>query len=396
MHYTSESAVCLCRPPVLYSPSMNGLRRTNTSLPHLCPLAVALIAALFTWRSCCPLLAAQVMTVAERSDREPLAVATWDHGNTLLALQTNGSQYRAPTPGGHPAEALSIIKPFGVVVFCGGQAFLLSWADPTLEYTLVRGGPIDVRSIVGVGDNRFVAISGGHYTDSLLKGAYGSLWELQPHCRKLCDAIPAQVNPQSVTAGSLGDNAVGDNDCVLFSVYKSAILDPTVRLRPWLYHVAGERLAALWQGSSFSQPHLAVAFADLCRRNSGDEVCALELARDGQRQITVYRWHGFIMEGIARSKPGPFGNSLRAASLGTEAGEAIFTWRGADEGSIIGLTAAEWPEGELASLRQCASTEQMPRPLAWDIGSIDGKPVAFVLTRDGVLRAVPIRSDTPK
>jgi len=380
---------------------MDALPRANTSVPHLCPLAVALLAALFAWRSCCPLLAAQVMTVAQRGDREPLAVATWDHGNTLLALQTDGSQYRAPTPGGHPAEALTIIKPFGIVVLCGGQPFLLSWAEPTLEHNLVPGGPRDVRSIVGVGDNRFVAISGGHYTGSLLKGAHASLWELLPRCRKLSDAIPPQVNPQSATAGSFGDNAGGENalgvtDCVMFSVYKSAILDPTVRLRPWLYRVAGERLAALWQGSSFSQPHLAVAFADLCRRNSGDEVCALELTRDGQRQITVYRWHGFIMEGIARSRPGPFGNSLRAASLGTEAGEAIFTWRGADEGCIIGQTAAEWPEGELASLRQCASTEQMPRPLAWDIGSLDGKPVAFVLTGDGVLRAVPIRLETPK
>ena len=380
---------------------MGPLPRTTTAPARLHPVTLALLAAglaatLFTWRSCGPLFAAQVMTVPERSGRGPLAVATWEHGNTLIALQPDGSQYRAPTPAGRRAEALVLVRPLGVVVLCGGQALLLSWTDPMPAYTLVRGGPRRVHSAVDVGDNRFVTLSGGHYTGGLLEGAHASLWELLPRCRKLSDAITPRVNPQSATAGNLATNAFGTDDCVLFSVHKSAILDPTVQLRPWLYRSAGERLVALWQGSSFSQPHLAATFADICPLNSGDEVCALELAGDGQRQITVYRWHGFIMEGIARSRLGPFGQTLRTGPLHNDAGEGVFAWRGSDEGCIVGLTAGEWPDDRLASLGQYAATERMSRPLAWDIGLIGDKPVAFVLSADGGLRAVPLRTETPK
>ncbi len=331
-----------------------------------------------------PAAAAQLLAVSGDVGSSVAAVATWENGGKLRLLDTDGRQSEFSACGRVKAEALAWIDPCGVVLLGGGETCLLTQTGRTPDCALLGAGPHNVRTATGLGANRLAVISGGEYVGGVLKAAQVSLWELFPYCRKLWDGISPQMNPQSLTVGNLEGHC-----CVLIGVYKSAILEPVVRLRPWIYRLEGERLVAVWKGSSFSQPYVAATFADVCPENPSDEVCALELTRGGQRQITIYRWRGFVMEGIAQSTPAPFGDTIKHAQA-TDGETALYVWLGGQCGQIVGLGVPQWPKNSLARLEPRYQTRQMPRPVAWDIGRFAGRPAAYVLSERGKLIRMPL------
>ncbi len=331
-----------------------------------------------------PAAAAQLLAVPGDAGSSVEAVATWENGGKLRLLYTDGTQSEFSAFGRAKAEALTWIDPCGVVLLGGGETFLLTWTGRTLDCALLGAGPHNVRTATGLAANRLAVISGGEYVGGVLKGAQVSLWELFPYCRKLWDRISRQMNPQSLTVGNLEGHR-----CVLIGVHKSVILEPVVRLRPWVYRLEDERLVAVWKGSSFSQPYVAATFADVCPESPHDEVCALELTRGRQCQIIIYQWRGFVMEGIAQSAPAPFGDTIKHAQA-TDGETALYVWVGGQCGQIVGLEVPQWPKNSLARLEPRYQTQQMPRPVAWDIGWFAGRPAAYVLSEWGELIRMPL------
>ncbi len=331
-----------------------------------------------------PATAAQVLAVPDAVGSSLAAVATWENGARLRWLDMDGRGGELAVPAPARAEAMAWVEPCGVVLLGGGKTVHLARGEGAPDCALLGAGPHNVRSAAGLGPNRLVAISGGQYLDGVLKRAQVSLWELAPYPRRLGEGIGPAMNPQALAVGNLEGRA-----CVLISVYKSAILEPVVRLRPWIYRLADRRLVAVWQGSSFSQPYVAAGFADIYPQKACDEVCVLEVTRDGRRQITIYQWRGFVMEGIAQSSPARFGDTIRQAQ-GTGGDATPYVWVGGRRGRLVGLGVAQWPQNSLARLEPRYQTRQMPRPIAWDIGRSAGKPAAYVLSERGELLRMPL------
>jgi len=112
--------------------------------------------------------------------------------------------------------------------------------------------------------------------------------------------LPADVNPWRVRAARFA----GEENLLVF-VYNRAPFDDVARRRPWVYRVVeGEdglpHLEARWRGTSFAHPFRAATFCDLSGSGEG-EIAALEVAEDGGRMLTAYRFEGFGLEGIAPS-----------------------------------------------------------------------------------------------
>lgn len=108
-----------------------------------------------------------------------------------------------------------------------------------------------------------------------------------------------EINPYRIKSGRFG----GEAENLLVFVYTRAPFDTVMRPRPWIYRVIeGDvpRLEPRWRGTSFSHPFRDATFGDLTGEGVG-EIAALEVARDGGRLLTAYRFKGFGLEGLAQS-----------------------------------------------------------------------------------------------
>jgi len=338
-----------------------------------------------------PLDAAQVVALPAGIADSVAAVATWDNGHGLRILHYDGAQRRFQFTGHARAEALVWCAGCGIVMLGDGDIAALSFAGCTPERTSLGIGPRAVRAAVTVSESRLAVIAGGRYAGNMLQDARPALWEITPKCRKLWNAGSSHINSQFVASGRLNGA-----ESLLVGVHRSAVFDPQPRLRPWIYRLQGAGLVPLWKGTTFSRPYITAAFADVCPESVDDEVCVLELTRAGQRQISVYAWHGFVMEGIARSSPAPYGDTLRSRRGPSPGSDAVYVWKGAEYGWIVGLGAPDCTHGRETMLQVLHASRRIERPLAWDVGQREAEPVAFVLTRHGELVCVPLATCAAK
>jgi len=126
--------------------------------------------------------------------------------------------------------------------------------------------------------------------------------------------IEGEANPYRIRAGWFAGE-----DSLLVFVYTRAPFDDVLRRRPWVYRIVESdegvpHLEARWRGTSLSHPFRDATFCDLTGDRSG-EIAALEIAEDGGRLITAYRFEGFGLEGLAPSvKPAEVEDKLEAAN----------------------------------------------------------------------------------
>ena len=111
--------------------------------------------------------------------------------------------------------------------------------------------------------------------------------------------LEADLNAYRLKAGRFA----GEDENLLVFVYTRAPFDDVMRRRPWIYRVIeGDNalpvLEPRWRGSSFSRPFRDAIFGDFTGEGEG-EIAALEVARDGGRLLTAYRFKGFGLEGLA-------------------------------------------------------------------------------------------------
>jgi hypothetical protein len=334
-----------------------------------------------------PATAAQLMALPSGQHSEAVAVAICSNGNTLLWLDGDGICASTPLPAGTRAERLMWSDSLGTVLFGSGMVMTVNTCAEVPQVTSLGAGPQQVRPAVEVGPNLAVLVTGGRYQEGRVVDAEASLWELRPRPRRLWDGPGKQVNPGCLTAGTLAGSP-----CVLMGVDKTAILDPTLRLRPWLYRLQGNTLQPMWFGTSFSQPFITALLADICPHYPDDEVCSLELTARGERQVTVYRWHGFVMEGIAQSGAADFGDQLRRV-MNQPHSDMVFAWQGGADGRIVGLAVEHWPHHQLAELQVCCATSAIPRPLAWDVRAGDNGVDACILDASGTMSLLRLENN---
>lgn len=334
-----------------------------------------------------PATAAQVMGIPSDGQRNAVAVAIRAGGDSLLWLAHDGTGHSVTLPEGIRTQALIWSDNYDTVLFGSGVVMTVNTCAEVPQLTSLGAGPQQVRSAVEVGPNLAVLVTGGRYQEGRVVDAEASLWELRPRPRRLWDGPGKQVNPICLTAGTLAGLP-----CVLMGVDKTAILDPTLRLRPWLYRLQENALQPMWFGTSFSQPFITALLADICPHYPDDEVCSLELTARGERQVTVYRWHGFVMEGIAQSGVADFGDQLRRA-MNQPHSDMVFAWQGGADGRIVGLAVEHWPQHQLAELQVCCATSAIPRPLAWDVRTGSSGVEACILDASGTMSLLRLENN---
>ncbi len=380
----SSSILLLTRPCAIVG-NMSEVRVPSCSLSRAAITLVLM--ALCHLMSLDFATAAQLLAVPSGNGCSSAAVAIWSGSDSVVWLQHDDTIRHVSLPDGMKAEALMWSSSAGVVLFGAGQMLVLGRSADEAQSTVLGAGPQQVRSAVEVGPNLAVLVTGGRYQEGRVVDAEASLWELRPRPRRLWDGPGKQVNPICLTAGTLAGSP-----CVLMGVDKTAILDPTLRLRPWLYRLQGNTLQPMWFGTSFSQPFITALLADICPHYPDDEVCSLELTARGERQVTVYRWHGFVMEGIAQSRAADFGDQLRRVRNQPHS-DIVFAWQGGADGRIVGLAVEHWPQHQLAELQVCCATSIIPRPLAWDVRAGDNSVEACILDASGTMSLLRLENN---
>lgn len=248
-------------------------------------------------------------------DRQPMAVVAHE-GETVFA---------------HAGGALTIVVEPSTVVQIGdrilcmapapGDGFLV-FCERTLIHVRHRDGvwgareasPIDhtVRQALPLDDDRLALLTAGDTSAGpgeppaepapwLRGGLIRLAWLEGDRLVVGGPELDAEVNAYRLKAGRFG----GEDENLLVFVYTRAPFDEVRRPRPWIYRVIeGEdgvpHLEPRWRGTSFSRPFRDATFGDFTGEGEGD-VAALEIARDGGRLLTAYRFKGFGLEGLAPS-----------------------------------------------------------------------------------------------
>lgn len=138
------------------------------------------------------------------------------------------------------------------------------------------------------------------------------------------------TNPWAIRAGRFA----GEDGNVMICVYTEAPFDDVVRRRPWIFRVVpgdeGEpTLDPRWRGTSFARPFRDAVFVDATGEGEG-EIAALEVTEDQGRALTVYRFEGFGLEGVAPTVTlPPVEDRLQSADWSKSDSEELVV-RGAD------------------------------------------------------------------
>lgn len=305
-------------------------------------------------------------------DPQVIAACLCDEGRQIQVLASGGESLAPYRP---PVAADTLLRgPDGKLCLAAdGKLFALSIQDGRVTAAPFGVVPRAVRAIRHVEGSRYVLLSGGAVTAHGLRGCDLLLADIHNGSAHRSDQVGPQQHPQFVETGTLGGVAV-----VLVGVRTRAVFDDRLRLRPWIFAVDGTGLRPVWLGTSFSRPFRGAAFCD-CVKDEGEEICAVELTREGDRQIIAYRKRGLVVEAVARSAAGAFGSQLRSLPQRAQAGELLCIWAGGCTGRILGMRAAAAPGREVVLLLPVVQTDYIKRPLAWDVGWKDGRPAAFVL-----------------
>ncbi|MGE5329333.1 MAG: hypothetical protein ACM3KR_07490 [Deltaproteobacteria bacterium] len=88
---------------------------------------------------------------------------------------------------------------------------------------------------------------------------------------------------------------------ISFGAYKKTPLHQIYAKRPFVYNWENGGISPKWLGSRLSMPFEDYIFQDI-NCDGMDELISIEVNRQGQKLISLYRWKGFGFEGIASSK----------------------------------------------------------------------------------------------
>ncbi len=329
---------------------------------------------------CCHCHAAQVVTCYDGLDG--YCIATWDNGRVLTAMELPDSRPRVVLPpDGMAVERLAGGSGRALYAFAGGAVFALDMSRAPLELVRLGDFSSEVRDACTVGVGHIAAIVGGTAMDGAYGGADLELWNLRPMPHRVWNMGMHTLS--GVSAGGAG---------VLVGVVKSAIFDPLVRLRPWLLALDGERLRARWKGTSFARPHVAAGIVGGEMRSSSSqwELWAIELTRDGLREVVCYELNGLVAEATRHSAPGRFGDSVVTARTPGKRYNTLYVWLGGEQGRLVGLVPASRGKDALQRLTIGRCSVLMARPIAWDVAVVSGMPMAVSVEVSGRVLVTPL------
>jgi hypothetical protein len=221
-----------------------------------------------------------------------------------------------------------------------------------------------VRQALALPDGTLVCLLGGVWRQGHLEGATVRLWR-----PLLCGGwsetvVPAKHHPFRLRLGRTAQNS----PLVLVGVRKTAVFDPHLRARPFIYTYSARRFALTprWQGTSFAWPHRDAVFS------GPEKVWALEELLTGGQRITAYHWIGYGVEGTAVSPIytdlGHHLLPLGGLTAGLAAGQGVAVYQGDPHGGQVLALAPVRKEASqrVASLVPVATTGPLTaRPAAW-------------------------------
>ena len=120
----------------------------------------------------------------------------------------------------------------------------------------------------------------------------------------------ACLNPWKVTTGDVDGDGKPE---IIAGVWKKSPRDPVMAKRTFVYSWNGRRMLPKWLGSRLSRRFDDFVVADI----NGDrmaELISLELAPEGKRRVSVYRWFSFGFEFLGCSEDMAGLRSLRVES----------------------------------------------------------------------------------
>lgn len=89
---------------------------------------------------------------------------------------------------------------------------------------------------------------------------------------------------------------------ISLGAYTKAIFHKAYSKRPFIYNFHQGKFYPKWLGSRLSKPFEDYIFSDI-DRDGMDELLAVEILKDGSKEINSYKWKGFGFESVGNSKP---------------------------------------------------------------------------------------------
>lgn len=244
--------------------------------------------------------------------------------------------------------------------------------------------PEPVRRAEALDERRALLLTGGHYQGRRLLEAGVAVWEPESLSLTPAEKVFRRYNPVRLSAGSPQRRQLA-----LIMVEKTAVFDPALRLRPFLYVLRGEKLAPLWKGTSFARPFTDAVIASVLT-GEAEEMCALEDLPGARRRLGLYHWTGAMAELVGMSAAGNMGTSLRKARWGTQEGLVVFEKRAGSGRAVLWAEGNTRTEEGVYMLQAAATTSWLPRePLAWAMTEGAAGPAIVVLEPCGRVRVEP-------
>ncbi|MEN6544905.1 MAG: hypothetical protein ABFE07_02595 [Armatimonadia bacterium] len=241
-----------------------------------------------------------------------------------------------------------------------------------------------VRRAEALDERRALLVLGGHYEGRRLLEAGVAVWEPESMSLTPAEAVFRRYNPLRASLG-----APRERQWALIMVEKTAVFDPALRLRPFLYVLRGEKLAPLWKGTSFARPFTDAVVANVLA-GKAEEMCALEYLPGARRRLGLYHWTGEMAELVGMSAAGNMGSSIRKARWGTQEGLVVFEKRAGSRRAVLWAEGNTRTEEGVCMLQVAATTAWLPRePLAWAVTEGAAGPALVVLEPCGRIRVEP-------
>lgn len=288
------------------------------------------------------------------------------------------------------SQALTLPLRMDAVLQVGGA--LYGFAGP-VAYVIGMDGqlrrlaalPEPVRAGAGLDERRALLLTGGYYKGQRLLEAGVAIWEPQSLSLVPAEQVFRRYNPVGLRVG-----APREGQFALVMVEKTAVFDPVLRLRPFLYALRGEKLRPLWKGTSFARPFTDATVAEVLA-GKAEELCALEDLPGGRRRLGLYHWTGAMAEMVGMSPAGAMGSSVVKARWGGQEGLVVFERAEAKMRAVLWVEGNTQTEAGVRMLRAAAATDWLLRePLAWTIREGAGEAALVVLEPGGGVRVAPL------